>query len=104
MDISNYNSLSISAPEINGKWSIGLVPGTLQEDGTIDHTIPVITSSVVMIKDTVEKNNSKDKAWEFIKWWSGYEAQARYGNDVWNRNGSCIRFFCSLHGSKLRSI
>ncbi len=92
MDISNYNSLSISAPEINGKWSIGLVPGTLQEDGTIDHTIPAVTSSVVMIKDTVEKNNSKDKAWEFIKWWVSGETQNNYGTEMEAVLGSSARY------------
>ncbi len=92
MDISNYNSLSISAPEINGKWSIGLVPGTLKEDGTIDHTIPVIASSVVMIKDTVEKKQSKDKAWEFIKWWVSAETQNNYGTEMEAVLGSSARY------------
>ena len=60
IDISNYNTLSISAPEISGKWGIGLVPGTVQEDGTVDHSIPVTTSAVAMIKSTVERNKSQD--------------------------------------------
>ena len=92
MDISSYNSLSISAPEINGKWSISLVPGTLQEDGTIDHTLPVTTSAAMIIKDTVEKNNTEDAAWEFLKWWVSGETQTNYASEMEAILGSSGRY------------
>ena len=92
MDISSYNSLSISAPEINGKWSISLVPGTLQEDGTIDHTLPVTTSAAMIIKDTVERYNSEEAAWEFLKWWVSAETQTNYASEMEAILGSSGRY------------
>ena len=92
MDISSYNSLSISAPEINGKWSISLVPGTLQEDGTIDHTLPVTTSAAMIIKDTVEKYDREDEAWEFIKWWVSGDTQTNYAAEMEAVLGSSGRY------------
>ncbi len=92
MDISYYNRLSISAPEISGKWGIGLVPGTIREDGTIDHSMPVTTSSAAIIKSTVEKNNSQDASWEFIKWWVSSDVQIGYAREMEAVLGSSGRY------------
>ncbi len=92
IDISNYNTLSISAPEISGKWGIGLVPGTVQEDGTVDHSIPVTTSAVAMIKSTVERNKSQDASWEFIKWWVSADTQTGYAREMEAVLGSSGRY------------
>ncbi len=92
MDISNYNTLSVSAPEISGKWGISLVPGTRQEDGTVDHSIPVTTSSVVMIKPTVERDNTMNEAWEFIKWWVSADVQTGYAREMEAVLGSSGRY------------
>jgi ABC-type glycerol-3-phosphate transport system substrate-binding protein len=37
-NFSLYNTLAVFAPELKGMWSFGLIPGTLREDGTVDHT------------------------------------------------------------------
>lgn len=92
MDISNYNTLSISAPEISGKWGIGLVPGTVQEDGSIDHSIPVTTSAVTMIKSTVERDGTMNEAWEFIKWWVSADVQTGYAREMEAVLGSSGRY------------
>lgn len=92
MDISYYNTLSISAPEISGKWGIALVPGTVQEDGTVDHSIPVTTSAVVMVKSTVERNHSEDASWEFIKWWLSADVQTGYAREMEAVLGSSGRY------------
>lgn len=92
IDISNYNALSISAPEISGKWGIALVPGTKKEDGTVDHSIPVTTSSVVMIKPTVERDGTVNEAWEFIKWWVSADVQTSYAREMEAVLGSSGRY------------
>ncbi len=92
MDISYYNSLSISAPEISGKWGVALVPGTMKEDGTVDHSIPVTTSSVVMIKSTVERNHSEEACWEFLKWWLSADVQTGYAREMEAVLGSSGRY------------
>lgn len=95
MDISYYNTLSISAPEISGKWGIALVPGTVKEDGTVDHSIPVTTSSVVMIKPTVERRGSQDASWKFIKWWISADVQSGYAREMEAVLGSSGRYMVS---------
>ena len=92
MDISNYNTLSVSAPEISGKWGVSLVPGTVQEDGTVDHSIPVVTSAAVMIKPTVERDNTANEAWEFIKWWVSQDVQTNYAREMEAVLGSSGRY------------
>lgn len=95
MDIANYNTLSVSAPEISGKWGISLVPGTRREDGTVDHSIPVTTSSVVMIKPTVERDGTMNEAWEFIKWWTSADVQTGYAREMEAVLGSSGRYMVS---------
>ncbi len=92
MDISNYNTLSISAPEISGKWGVSLVPGTRKEDGTVDHSIPVTTSSVVMIRSTVERRHSQEASWQFLKWWLSADVQSGYAREMEAVLGSSGRY------------
>lgn len=75
---TEYNQLKTAAPEISGLWSMHPIPGTLKDDGSISRaqggggTASVITS--------VTEN--PNEAWEFLKWWTGAEAQSRYGSDL----------------------
>ena len=74
-----YNTLKYSAPEISGLWEMFVMPGTLQEDGTINYTqVDNTLTGVIML----ESAKNKDDCWEFIEWWSGAEAQTRYALDV----------------------
>lgn len=88
-DYTTYTSLKYTAPEISGLWDMFPMPGTLKEDGSIDRTqMDQSGTGVVMLRDC----KNQDAAWEFIKWWSGYEAQARYGNDVESALGISARY------------
>ncbi len=74
-----YNTLKYSAPEISGLWKMHIMPGSLREDGTIDYTqVDNTLGGTIMM----ESAKNKDACWEFIKWWSGHEAQTRYSLDV----------------------
>ncbi len=95
MDISNYNTLSISAPEIAGKWSIALVPGTERADGTVDHSTPLTTSAAMIVKDTVEKSGNANDAWEFLKWWTSQNTQTTYATEMEAVLGSSGRYMVS---------
>ena len=87
---SMYNTLSISAPEIRGLWEFTLVPGTVQEDGTIDHTAHTGGLCCLMIKTDDEK--VRNNAWEFMKWWVGEEAQVRFGREMESVLGTSGRY------------
>ena len=79
-DYTQYNYLSVFAPEIKGDWAFTLVPGYEREDGTIDHSVSAWeTACIIMSTSTRQK-----QAWEFLKWWMGDEAQTEYGNEIEN--------------------
>ncbi len=76
---NTYSTLRYSAPEISGLWEMFVMPGTVQEDGSINYTqVDSALTGVIML----ESAERKDDCWEFIKWWCSTEAQTRYSLDV----------------------
>lgn len=78
-DYGTYNLLCNAAPELDGSWEISVVPGTLQEDGTIDRSTCGCAESTVIFKSDESR---EAQAWEFIKWWSSTEVQAEFGQTM----------------------
>lgn len=76
-DFSLYCTLSVLAPEIQGLWGIAMMPGTARKDGSVDHTAASTDTCSVILK-----NGNEDACWEFLKWWSGEEAQYKYATRV----------------------
>lgn len=86
---STYNSLKYSAPEISGLWKMYPIPGTVQQDGSVNGTQAAgAGTGVAMMKQAKNKSD----AWEFIRWWSGAEAQTRYGRDLEAAMGVSARY------------
>lgn len=75
-DYSLYTQLKATAPEIDGRWSMTLIPGTAREDGSIDHTSAGWGSGCSITK----LSNNPENAWLFLKWWTSAEAQLKYSN------------------------
>lgn len=82
-----YNTLMVSAPEIRGKWDFALLPGTLQEDNTIDHRGAAGGTAVVMMAQAREKEAS----WEFMKWWTSENTQFSYARELESVLGPAAR-------------
>ena len=109
-----FNQLQVFAPELRGEWNFTLIPGTRQPDGSIHHTSPVsgggqpvlgmgggagdqssieglggarTTGTIIM--DSSEK---KEEAWEFLKWWTTAEVQARFGYELESLMGAAARY------------
>lgn len=78
-DYATYNMLTNAAPELEGSWEIALAPGTQKEDGTIDRSVCGCAESTVIFKSDEEREK---RAWEFIKWWSSTETQAKFGQTI----------------------
>lgn len=87
-DFTLYNQLQVSAPDIKGLWGFAMVPGTVREDGTVDHSVPGTGSAVVMMS----QSKKKDAAWEFMKWWVSAETQAQYGREMEALMGASARY------------
>lgn len=69
-----YNRLFTAAPEIRGLWEMCPLPGTPKADGTLDITQAGSGTGAVILRDT----SHPDETWEFLKWWTGEQAQAEY--------------------------
>lgn len=97
-----YNQLAVFAPELRGQWGFAPVPGVLQEDGTINRTVPVnqtvlTTSNATAPQGTtgaiiMEKSQKKEQAWEFLKWWTRADTQVRFGREMEALIGSAARW------------
>lgn len=83
-----YNSLAVAAPEISGLWEFTVVPGTVQEDGSIDRTIWAGSACSIMM----EQSQKKELAWQFLKWWSQDDIQLRFGREMESILGSSARY------------
>lgn len=97
-DYSNYNAISIAAPEIRGLWAFSLVPGyvTADENGetVVNRAVPATsTGSIILSKST-----KQDAAWEFLKWWTSDDAQIRYATEIESIVGTAARY-CSANTS-----
>lgn len=75
---ANYLTFSVAAPEIEGKWSVHPVPGTVRADGSTDHSVSGAGTGCAIMKSS----KNKDKAWEFLKWWVSEDTQYSYSADI----------------------
>jgi len=103
-DYTAYLKLLTAAPELTGKWAVAQVPGKLQDDGNIDHTIGSCVSESCMI---MEQSQNPDASWEFLKWWTETETQVRYARAIEGVYGRSARWpssnkeaFASLNWKK----
>lgn len=55
-----YNTLSVSAPEIRGLWDFTYLPGTIQEDGSINRSNVASTVCTMMIKKGMDLSDLAD--------------------------------------------
>lgn len=71
---TTYMTLYSAAPEIQGRWSIAMVPGFDKDNRTV---AGAGTGCAV-----IAKSSNKEEAWEFLKWWTSAEIQQRYSGNV----------------------
>ena len=88
-DFSMYMQLKAAAPEINGRWSIAVLPGHVQEDGTINHSQGAALQTANMI---LSQTDDPDACWEFLKWWMSDSVQAQFGNEIEAQLGETARW------------
>ena len=86
-DYTLYNNLQVSAPDIDGLWSIAPVPGTRKADGTIDRSVGSTGLTSLMMSATTQK----EACWEFLKWWTSDEVQTNFGYEMESLQGKAGR-------------
>ena len=87
---ATYNTLMVSAPEIRGLWDFTLFPGTKKDDGTIDRTVH--TDGLCCVMTTCDNEQTRQNAWEFMKWWVSTDAQVRFGREMESILGASARY------------
>ncbi len=86
-EYTTYNLLTISAPEIKGKWAMTTLPGIVQADGSINNVAPIIVKGCLML----ENCKNPEAAWEFVKWWTSADSQYEYGEQLEAVMGAAAR-------------
>jgi len=92
-----YNTLSVFAPELRGKWSFYPIPGLRKVDPDtgveyIDRTGTAVGSGVVLMKQTaIRSEQKKNDSWEFMKWWTSTDTQVRFGREMEGILGAAAR-------------
>lgn len=88
MPYTQVNYLSVAAPELKNLWDIAPVPGTLQNDNTINRAETSNGTASIILADTEQPEN----AYEFLKWWVGADAQSRFGVELEQNMGPGARY------------
>ncbi len=77
-DYNMYNTIKVTAPELEGLWEMVPIPGTVMSDGTVDRSVNASGTAAIIFKNT----KNPEAAWNFIKWWTGADAQLRYATEM----------------------
>lgn len=95
-----YNTLSVFAPEIRGKWEFVPVPGTVVKDENGNPKLDENGNQIVR-RDTVStvsgsmilsQTKKEEAAWKFLKWWTSAETQLRFGREMEGILGAAARY------------
>ncbi|MDE5584118.1 MAG: extracellular solute-binding protein [Ruminococcus sp.] len=76
-DYTFFNQLKTASPEINGLWDFCSVPASIN-NGIISHSANSNGTGAVIFRKTENIKN----AWEYIKWFTETETQAKYSNQM----------------------
>ena len=87
-DYSTFNYLSVFAPELKGLWEMVPVPGTMKSDGTIDRSASSSGTAAILLK----ASEKQAEGWEFMKWWTSAEIQAKFGKELESIIGVAARY------------
>ncbi len=82
-----YNQLIAFAPEIKGLWEMVPIPGTINDNKTIDN-VSVGTTTYIML---LENSKQKQEAWKFMKWFMSTDIQSSYSLRMEGLLGSCAK-------------
>ena len=83
-----YNTFSIAAPEIRNQWTMTTLPGTIQDDGSVDYSVASTGMANIMFNDV----EYPEASWKFLDWFSTVDIQQKFGMDIENIFGPAARY------------
>lgn len=75
---TTYNNLVLFAAELAGLWGFTSLPGIEQEDGTINNVGVSSATGITMMRGVTDR----DKAWDFMDWYTDKFFQVNYSNEL----------------------
>lgn len=84
-----YNSLTISATEIEGLWSMYPIPATVNNDGSLNRSESGKVSGAIAFKSS----KNVDETFDFLNWWTSDEVQNEFAFECESRIGKGSRYF-----------
>ena len=86
-DMAFYQQLNYSAPELNGKWGMTVVPGHVrvnEETGEeyIDRSTSGLGTCCIIVRQDTAERQQYEESWTFLQWWLSDAVQAEYGREV----------------------
>lgn len=81
LGIATYSTavtITTEAPELDGLWGMTVVPGTVGEDGSVNHAIAGAGTGCSILN----ASEHKKAAWTFLKWWTSAETQTAYSTNL----------------------
>ena len=88
-EYATYSTLVSAASELEGSWALAPMFGTPQDDGTISRASAGFAVDAAAI---VSSCKEKEAAWEFLKWWTSDEVQARFCRLIESNMGVTARY------------
>lgn len=82
-----FNTITVFAPEIAGKWAFAPLPGTRDEFGNINNNGAAFGSATVMMKNA----DDPEAAWDFMRWWVSKDTQSLYATELESILGAAAR-------------
>ena len=82
-DMTFYQQLNYSAPELNGKWAMTVIPGHLDnKTGEINRSASGLGTCCIIVKQDDPKKQNYEESWTFLQWWLSDDVQSEYGREV----------------------
>lgn len=86
-----YNQIKTAAPELNGLWTIATIPGTKQDDGSVNISETSVVTGCILLKSARTKG-IEEAASTFMSWWVSAETQAEYARELEATLGVAARY------------
>ncbi len=81
--LGTYVLLKEASSELDGLWSISVLPGLKTENG-VDRSHPALSSACMILRDT----SRPQEAWEFLKWWTEENTQQAFSQQLQTTYGA----------------
>lgn len=89
---ATFIQLTATAPDLQGKWDVAMLPGVKQADGQINRSY----GGASVAASIFQASKVQKESWEFLKWYTDAKTQTRYANEIVSTVGSDARW-CSAN-------